>query len=324
MDSRAEEADALTQEIFAQLRSKNSNTNVTVIAVDLPTSGYADNLDYARISALSAIGAPKFTPFVSPIPVPIPPPLYPAFAPFGIPPVIPPGFPSPLPDFGATGKTPLLDFIEDFIVGFTEALDRKSPGAKNKIAAVMGGSLGGNMTFRLGRRQAVPWLPKFIVWSPASIWNSLAEGSDITKHIGPRSAWESANKARDPKDPFALAANNAGLRASFFGGWDKAIVPLLVPMAQSDTWQSDHYPCKKSGVASARLDREETYDAAFQAWHWRLAAEQLIFSHQTIDSETHEPRFMSRTGSECSSFAASRTTSRGTTSAARHNGRCRT
>jgi len=79
----------------------------------------------------------------------------------------------------------------------------------------------------------------------------------------------------------------------FFGGWDQPILPILIPMAQSDTWTSDYYRCKKSSVAAARLDRHETYDANFLAWHWRLGGEQLLYSHQTIDPATGRPRYMS-------------------------------
>jgi pimeloyl-ACP methyl ester carboxylesterase len=168
---------------------------------------------------------------------------------------------------------------------FAETLDRKRYLDKTKFKAVMGGSLGGNMTFRLGRRTDVPWLPKFIVWSPASIWQSLGEGNDILKHIGPRKAFESADAAANQPTP--------GDRADFFGGWDKPILPLIIPMAQSDTWTSDYYPCKKSSVAGARLDRQETYDKWFLAWHWRLGAEQLLYSHQTTDLSTGLPRYMS-------------------------------
>jgi hypothetical protein len=191
----------------------------------------------------------------------------------------------PVPDFEATGRTPVLQFVEDFIVSFAETLDGKHYIDKHQFKAVMGGSLGGNMTFRLGRRPGVDWLPKFIVWSPASIWFSLGEGNDILKHIGPRKAFESADAAAN-----APTDND---RAEFFGGWDKPILPIFIPMAQSDTWTSDYYSCKKSSIAGARLDRQETYDRWFLAWHWRLGGEQLLYSHQTTDSSTNLPRYMS-------------------------------
>ena len=80
------------------------------------------------------------------------------------------------------------------MVSFAETLDRTVP-FKNNIKAVMGGSLGGNMTFRLGRRPNVPWLPEFVVWSPASIWESLGWGVDVGPHLGLRKAWYSADQA---------------------------------------------------------------------------------------------------------------------------------
>jgi hypothetical protein len=277
-----------TRYVIAQSAPINGRTLV-VIAMDLPTSGYATNLDFDDVSPLADIGAPKWTPLPVPVVVPVGIEYAVPGLPPGFPPILPPGFTippgTPLPDFQATGRTPLLDFIETFIVRFVETLDNNGLQVKSNVRAVMGGSLGGNMTFRLGRRAGVPWLPRFIVWSPASIWNSLGEGSDLFKHFGPRKAWEDADKAN--------RLPGTGDRAAFFGGWDKAIVPVIIPMAQSDTWTSDFYPCKKSSVAGARLDRHETYDAKFLAWHWRLGAEQLLYSHQTNDPTTNRPRFTS-------------------------------
>ena len=292
MDSRAEEANDITRALFK--RMEGSAKNLVVISVDLPTSGYADTLDYDRVSPLSLIGAPKFTQL--PVPLPIPPLLYaavvPVFVTVGLPPpppIIPPW--TPIPDFGATGQTPLLDFIETFVVRFVDALDRQAP-IKNNVKAVMGGSLGGNMSFRLGRRPDVPWLPAVVVWSPASIWDSLGEGADILKHLGPREAWQKANN-RDSSDPNDLGPRRLTLRADFFGSWDKPIVPVVIDKAQSDTWTSDRWPCKRSAIVAARLDRHETYDPRFLSWHWRLGAEQLLYSHQSNDATNHLPRYLS-------------------------------
>jgi hypothetical protein len=236
----------------SQTASPNSGKNLVVLSVDLPTQGYSENIDFERVSPLTDLGRP---------------------------------FAVPATDFAATGKTPLLDFIENFIVDFAETLHQKTYINKNNIKAVMGGSLGGNMTLRLGRRPGVPWLPKFVVWSPASIWDSLGLSPDPLARLAVRKAWEGADRARN--------SPGEGDRAAFFGSWDKPIVELIIPMAQSDTWMSDYYPCKKSSVAAARLDRHETYDPLFLAWHWRLGAEQLIFSHQTKDPMTNQPRFKS-------------------------------
>ena len=267
---------------IAQSQTANpggSGKNLVVISLDLPTSGYTTNLPYDLISPLDEIGKPKWTPIV--LPIIIPNELLYMVA--GVPP-LPSGPITNFPDFEATGKTPLLDFIENHIVRFTETLDQKIP-IKSRIKVVMGGSLGGNMSFRLGRRPNVPWLPKVIVWSPASIWTSLGEGNDLLKHLAPRKGWEGANQAT--KSP------GEGDRAEFFGSWDRPILPVIIDMAQSDTWTSDYYACKKSSVAAARLDRHETYDARFLAWHWRLGAEQLLYSHQSIDPATNRPWYMS-------------------------------
>ena len=272
-----------TRYTIAQSQPSGTGKNLVIISVDLPTSGYATNLDYNQVSALTDIGNPKWTP----LPVPIAVPVGIEFLVPGLPPVLPPGtiIPpgTPLPDFQATGKTPLLDFIETFVVRFAETLDQKVP-IKSNLKAVMGGSLGGNMTFRLGRRPSVPWMPKFVVWSPASIWPSLGAGADIFKHFGVRTAWESADKS--------IKSPAAGDRAAFFGSWDKPIVPVVIPMAQSDTWTSDFYQCKKSSVAGARLDRQETYDQNFLAWHWRLGGEQLLFSQSNTDPASGQPLYM--------------------------------
>ncbi|NJO12574.1 MAG: hypothetical protein HC872_02930 [Gammaproteobacteria bacterium] len=89
-----------------------------------------------------------------------------------------------------------------------------------------------------------------------------------------------------------MTAPGIGDRAAFFASWDRPILEVIIPMAQSDTWASDFYPCKKSSVAGARLDRQETYDQMFLAWHWRLGAEQLLFSHQNLGANG-QPLFMS-------------------------------
>lgn len=275
-----------TRYTVAQSNPSGTGKNLVVISVDLPTSGYADNLNYTVVSDLSVIGTLKNTQI--PFPIVVPPGIefnLPGSAPLA------PGTTlavnTPFPDFQATGKTPLLDFIETFIVNFAGTLDQQ-PQIQHQITtnlkAVMGGSLGGNMTFRLGRRPAVPWMPKFVVWSPASIWSSLGGGSDLFKHYGVRTAWSDASDAN--------ASTKDGDRASFFGSWDQATVPVIIPMAQSDTWTSDYYLCKKSDVAAARLDRHETYDHNFLAWHWRLAAEQLLFSQSNTNPSSGQPLYL--------------------------------
>jgi pimeloyl-ACP methyl ester carboxylesterase len=94
-------------------------------------------------------------------------------------------------------------------------------------------------------------------------------------------------------DPNDLSPERAGVRQEFFvGTWDKPVLPILVPDAQPETWTSKYYPCRQSSMATARLDRQETYDPRFLAWRWRLGAEQLLFSHQNVDPATRDFLFM--------------------------------
>lgn len=323
MDSRAEEANDITEQLFMLRRATPGKKPMVILSVDLPTSGYADNLDHLRVSPLETIGTPKDL-LGNPV----------AYSRAG-------QSMAAAPDFSFTGQTPLLDFIENFVVAFVEKLDAGAlPGLKGKIKAVMGGSLGGNLTFRLGRRclstrvgpcgpgetSDMGWMPNFIVWSPASIWNSFggspginvdidwdrlldgnfkeawqnfAHGSNfdptgVTRHLAPLTALISANDI-DPADPAdLLSPRRTALRRDFFGSWDKPIVPILVNMSQSDSWQSQFYPCKKSALIAARLERHETYDPLFLRWHWRLGAEQLLYSHQSEDARTPgKPRYLS-------------------------------
>lgn len=245
MDSRLEESLDLTHALIALGRQRNKN--YTVIAMDLPTSGYADKVDYNAIAPLSADGQ----------------------AGGGVDGL---GF--------APNKyvVPVVDFIEDFIVAFVNKLDRSVP-VTRQLRAIVGGSLGGNMSMRLGRpRPDAPWIKTVIPWSPAAIWPSFAD--DDTKHAALAVSWYLAGG-----DPSFLRETPGSRRSFFFGGFDwqsKAIgiIPLGGGKPQAEYWYSDGWPCKKTAMRLDRLDRYETYNQSFRRWHWRLGMEQLLFSQQ--------------------------------------------
>lgn len=252
MDSRVEEAEQLTD----ALHSLPGRRNWVVIAFDLPTSGYADNIHHSRIS---------------------------------------------LPSEVACHNTPLLDFYDEYIVAFVDQLDGQLEGKlKPKIKAVVGGSLGGNLSMRLGRRPNTPWIKNVVPWSPAGIWpsmiaqrNAVAAGCDTGwDMLKDRGVDMSLNWSG--KDPFFLPENELlGLRRTlFYGGFDWAPVFGLGGPPQAQCWFSDKWKCKRSVLAAARLDRHETYDKFYRAWHWRLAAEQLAFSHQQHAEGTKTPLYL--------------------------------
>lgn len=262
MDSRAEEAEEITRALFR--RMVNSQKNLVIITVDLPSSGYTQNIDYDVISPLSDIGA-RIT-------------------------IFDPLLNGQTADFYMTGRTPQLDFIEAFFIEFAQALNTRSPGLLSNVKAVMGGSLGGSMSLRLGRNTQTPWLPATVVWSPASIWESMGEGADRAKHVGPYMAFGNAAD-RLPGDPLDLTAGRLDQRQAFFdAAFDAPIAAGTIPISQPQSWMSNTYPCKDGAIIGARFDRLETYDGLFRAWRWRLATEQLLFSHQSIDPLTGQRR----------------------------------
>ena len=264
MDSRLEEALDLVnalQGVGGSAKPSPLRQNWTVVSVDLPTSGYATNLDHSRISPLDATGEAKFR--------------FHGAADLEL---------TDLQLFDARGKheAPVLDFIEDFILAFVDRLDAKLGGTlKPRLMAVIGGSLGGNMSMRLGRQPRATWLKNVVPWSPAAIWPSYADGADPTKHIAVAMPWMWAGG-----DPRQKAESAADRREFFYRAFDWTM-GLLKRKPQAQEWYRGGWPCKPFHLTSSRLERQETYNPLFRLWHWRLGFEQLLFSQQ-IGAKGHE------------------------------------
>ncbi|HVH71939.1 MAG TPA: hypothetical protein VNB49_12605, partial [Candidatus Dormibacteraeota bacterium] len=246
MDGRLEEAMDLTHELHKL--GKKRGKNYTVIAMDLPTAGYADNIDPNKIAPLTASGRAG-------------------------------GGVDGLGFAANNGYVvPIVDFTENFVVSFVNTLNKYVPVATH-IKAVIGGSLGGNMAFRLGRpRPDAPWVNTVVPWSPAAIWPSLAD--DPLSRVGLAVPWYLAGG-----EP-SFAVESPGARRSFFFGgfdWNNMVLgkfPIAGGAPQAYYWSREGWPCKKLGVRLARIDRYETYDHNFRLWHWRLAMEQMLFSQR--------------------------------------------
>jgi alpha/beta hydrolase fold len=175
---------------------------------------------------------------------------------------------------------PILEFIEQFIVDFVYAFGRSvGHDIRNQIAAVIGGSLGGNMGLRLAQRDPSehPFLANIVSWSAASVWEPF---TGPTLETGPNTA-----RARMKKGP-PPAAEDSTLRGEYFSQvFDPPIVePINVVLkvyAQPTYWYRDGWePCKTRHKAGARASRREIYNQFFRRWHWRVALEQLLFSHR--------------------------------------------
>jgi pimeloyl-ACP methyl ester carboxylesterase len=252
MDSRVEEAEELT----AALHALPGKRNWTVISFDMPSSGYADNIHHSKVGNVGDV---------------------------------------------ACHNTPLLDFLEEYVVSFVDELDKQTAGQlKPRIKAVVGGSLGGNLSMRLGRRPDMPWIKNVVPWSPAAIWpsmiaqrNAVAAGCDTGwDMLKDRGVDMSLNWSG--KDSFFLPENELALfrRGLFYGGFDWAPVFGLGGPPQAQCWLSKRFKCRDAALSASRINRQETYDSNYRAWHWRLAAEQLAFSHQQFAEGTKTPLYL--------------------------------
>ncbi len=227
--------------------AENRGREVTLISLDLPSNGYASMIEHTDIAMIE--------------------------------------------DSLWNSGYPILDFIEDFIVAFVDQLEALQPGFKEKIVGVIGGSLGGNMGLRLARRDPAthPWLHSVVSWSPASTWLSWARAVigyqqkgrfyDLVKYMGvDRTRGHSVEE--EVEEPFYKSSINKLFYEEFAG-------QKIGRIAQSDHWYSKDWPCREAYKESSHRGLYEIYNKTFRRWHWRLAHEQLIYSHW--DSDTTDP-----------------------------------
>jgi pimeloyl-ACP methyl ester carboxylesterase len=60
-------------------------------------------------------------------------------------------------------------------------------------------------------------------------------------------------------------------------------------------WYRDDWPHKDTYINDARRERREIYNAAYRRWVWRVAYEQLIYSHLDTDALSSQPRYLLNT-----------------------------
>jgi pimeloyl-ACP methyl ester carboxylesterase len=243
--SRLEEVTPLIDPLLAA--GEQRGRSYTILAVDLPSHGFSTMVD----------------------------PVGPAFA--GTPPwenqaPEPPHRP---PSY------PMLEFLENFIVNFVATLDTQYH--IGKPIGPMGGSLGGNMSLRLARRTD-SWIRQSIAWSPACVWDSLAD--DLVKQAGPNHC---STEGHRPEE--------IGTRAAFFHDVFDAktdIGPVQLVAPQGDYWyRADWMPCKTNILAAGRLERRELYNRIYRQWHYRMDWEQLLYSYNDPDPGSQRPRYES-------------------------------
>jgi pimeloyl-ACP methyl ester carboxylesterase len=232
-----------------------------VIAVDLPARGYSSMLDHHVVA--------------------------PAPASFG----------ERIPARSPQQRYPMLEYYEDFIAAFLARLS-ETLGRPLDDVTVIGGSLGGNLSLRLAnpaldtrpgshaRGSALRNIRRHVAWSPASVWASFCEGHDFFKDEALRQTRDKSNTAAETADSRATFLN-----AVFFDkpGGDflnglitGATFGQLNDPAPSQMWWRDDWACKPLAIEGALRDLAEVYNPLYRTWHWRVAYEQLMFSHHDV------------------------------------------
>jgi pimeloyl-ACP methyl ester carboxylesterase len=233
--SGAEEAVEIIPHLLAEAARRGKK--YAIIAFDLPSNGYSESVDHTSIAPTAATTYPR------------------------------------LPTDSGPIATPVLDFIEDFVVAFVDAVDAVTP-IKDRVAAVIGGSLGGNLGLRLGRRDTAngtdtPWLRNcsIVAWSPASVWTPKVQHT--IDYMAPDRCMQ---RADEPE--------HRGGRGNYFYQVyrEKELEGIIQPQPQY--WYRGDWAPRAIHVDQSALARFDIYDPNYRRWHWRVAGEQLVYSHQ--------------------------------------------
>jgi pimeloyl-ACP methyl ester carboxylesterase len=236
MDSSVEECNDLAPQLHQT--GLHRGKKYAIIAFDLPSSGYSQKIEHTDVAPYSA------TQYDS--------------------------------NPGSSPATyPLLDFHVEFVISFVNALDQQVP-IKNRITAIIGGSLGGNLCLRLGERNDQPWIKNIVAWSPASVWLTFNHNNDFFKSLT-LGALYSRMAENEDKTPDGTPAYPPSRVRFFYQAFDSPTGSSGPTQAQQ--WYRDGWHCKNAYIWCDRLQRREIYDEPFRRWHWRVALEQLLFSH---------------------------------------------
>ncbi len=254
--SRAEEAMHMAPHMMAEARARGRS--LTVLSIDLPSAGYASRIEHTLVA------------------------------------------PSERSQHNVA--YPTLDFLEETIVELVAELDRRQPGVSAQIVGVVGGSLGGNMGLRLARRDPAkyPWLRNVAAWSPASVWESFAPASWGDVDDGDTTYYNpiKAEVVRVTRDRMNADESDAEYQ---FPEWHESRQwffdnvygpPIVGQRPVSERWWRDGWECKADFIVGSMLSMDEVYGPTQRRWHWRVAHEQVIFSHLDPDPGGTESRFL--------------------------------
>jgi alpha-beta hydrolase superfamily lysophospholipase len=186
---------------------------------------------------------------------------------------------------------PVLDFLEESVVALVAELERQQPGASSRVLAVVGGSLGGNLTLRLARRDPArfPWLANAVAWSPVSIWESWGPARVIPTAPGEyfdAIKYQAVTISRQRMVETEDESRRADFLDQVFGP------PIHGAEPVSQRWyRAGWEPCKGLLIEGATRFQDEIYGPELRRLHWRAAHEVLLFSHRDPDPGGDRPRY---------------------------------
>lgn len=295
-DSSLEESLAVTAQLHKL--GLQAGKNYTVLSVDLPGQGWSTKPDSAMFAPWA--GECHSYPFGS---------LFTGCDPGGW--TGDEGFPSgtcstdthDCTDYNARSmhRVPVLKFTENFVINFLDQLNASMPAdshgrfLKDKLVAVVGGSLGGNLAFRLGRTRSnlngtpaaadsiLP--PNVIAWSATAVtpsWGEAGSAGMTLNHAGLKTVFHRAGQ------PLAGAADlgveTPASRNEFFAQmYDDPTAPFQEP--NPAYWYRNNWPCKQSAIRNSRYAKQEYYERNNRLWHWRISGDQTLYSHQAADGD---------------------------------------
>jgi pimeloyl-ACP methyl ester carboxylesterase len=183
----------------------------------------------------------------------------------------------------------ILGFDQSFIIQFIETLDLQLGNVKGRIAAVMGGSLGGNMSALMTDHydQNHGYLNTIVAWSVTatspSKYLGIVKVGDVAAYIAGQEGQVTLQEI--PHDHAEEVKYISNMYAS-----PLSADPLLYIPPQPIMWYRGGYapdgsiggwqPCKDRSIAGSRYDRYEVYSPNERRWTTAIDLEQISFSFQ--------------------------------------------
>jgi len=194
----------------------------------------------------------------------------------------------------------VLNTVVQYVIAFIEKLDTEVGNVKDRIVAVMGGSLGGNTSLLLTDLYdptARPYLRTIVSWSVTA--TAPARYARLVP-----AAWVAAvsgltKEAFSPEPPGDHTTESAYIETMYTVPLGKGALFAVLPIPpQPVMWFRGGYEkgdgldwqkCKDASVARSRFDRYEIYTPAIRHWITALDLEQIAFSFQDRPPMTPRP-----------------------------------